>query len=116
MSVRLSHSSLNTSSTLLECAELLDTGYMDALSSYKGASRKWPVKDTVFFKLQGTSSDSLSGTAAFVREIALKHGATDLVLAADDKEAEGLWADRKNALHVALATFPGSRPWATDVW
>ena len=80
------------------------------------SKRKWPEKDSLFFKFQGPSPESLKETAKAVKKIVERHGGTGFQLARDDKEASDLWADRKNALYSGLALLEGSRGWSTDVW
>lgn len=89
---------------------------MRATNSYGQSARKWPEKDSLFFKFQGPSQVALDDTARIVREIVERHGGTGFALAANAKEAADLWADRKNAHYSGLALVPGSRGWATDVW
>lgn len=80
------------------------------------SKRKWPEKDSLFFKFQGHSQAALLDTAQIVKSIVEKHGGTGFELAANEKEAMDLWADRKNALYSGLALLEGSRGWSTDVW
>lgn len=96
--------------------ELLDDLFMAATNKFGQSQRKWPEKDSLFFKLQGHSPASLQETAKVVKRITDKYGGTGFTLAKDDKEAEDLWADRKNALYSGLALKPGARAWSTDVW
>lgn len=89
---------------------------MRATNTYGQSQRKWPEKDSLFFKFQGPSQTALDETARIVKEIVEKYGGTGFTLAADAKEAADLWADRKNGYYSALALLEGSRGWATDVW
>lgn len=100
----------------IECVELVDDDFMAATNKYGMSTRKWPEKDSLFFKFQGHSKESLDETAKVVRGIVKKHGGTGFELARNDKEATDLWADRKNALYSSLALVEGSRGWSTDVW
>lgn len=99
-----------------ECVELLDDIFMSATNKYGMSKRKWPEKDSLFFKLQGHSKESIMDTAKVVKRIAEKHGGTGFELAANEKEANDLWADRNNALYSGLALLEGGRGWSTDVW
>lgn len=99
-----------------ECVELLDSTFMAATNKYGQSGRKWPEKDSLFFKLQGPTARSLWETAGVVKKITEKYGGSGFSLAKNDKEAADLWADRKNALYSGLALVPGSRGWSTDVW
>ena len=99
-----------------ECVELVDDFFMRSTNNYGMSKRKWPEKDSLFFKFQGPSDASLKETARIVRQVAEKHGGFGFTLAANEKEANDLWADRKNALYSGLALVQGSKGWSTDVW
>ncbi|KAJ4493078.1 FAD-linked oxidase-like protein [Lentinula edodes] len=99
----------------IQCVELLDDVFMHAVNNFGQSGRTWPVKDTLFFKLQGHNDTSLRDTAKVVKEVAEKYGGFGFQLAKNDKEADDLWHDRKNAHYSGLALVPGSRPIATDV-
>ncbi|KAJ3998891.1 FAD-linked oxidase-like protein [Lentinula boryana] len=98
-----------------ECVELLDDVFMHAINNFGQSGRTWPTKDTLFFKLQGHNHASLMESAKVVKEVVKKHGGFDFQLARNEKEADDLWHDRKNAHYSGLALVPGSRPIATDV-
>lgn len=91
---------------------------MAATNKYGMSMRKWPEKDSLFFKFQGHSAKSLDETAAVVKSVVEKHGGFGFTLAKDDQEATSLWADRKNALFSGLALLEGDdgKGWSTDVW
>ncbi|KAI0755394.1 FAD-linked oxidase-like protein [Daedaleopsis nitida] len=99
----------------IQCVELCDDQFMRATNIYGMSSRKWPEKDSLFFKFQGPTPRALQETADVVQKIAKKHGGTGFALARDEKEANDLWMDRKNALYSSLAILPGARGWSTDV-
>jgi len=99
----------------IQCIELCDDDFMRATNTYGQSQRKWPEKDSLFFKFQGPSQASLTETARIVKEVVQKHGGTGFELAANAEEAADLWADRKNALYSGLALLEGSKGWATDV-
>jgi len=99
-----------------ECVELLDALSMKAINDYGVSTRKWPEKDSLFFKFQGPSNASLKETATTVRDIVEKHGGSGFALARSEKEARELWMDRKNLFHSKLALLEGSRAVTTDVW
>ncbi|KAJ3856156.1 FAD-linked oxidase-like protein [Lentinula lateritia] len=99
----------------IQCVELLDDVFMHAVNNFGQSGRTWPVRDTLFFKLQGHNDASLRDTAKVVKEVAEKYGGFGFQLAKNDKEADDLWHDRKNAHYSGLALVPGSRPIATDV-
>ena len=98
-----------------ECIELCDDEFMRSTNLYGQSLRRWPERDSLFFKFQGPSASALAESAAIARSISEAHGGTGFALAADDAEAAALWADRKNALYSGLALVPGGRGWSTDV-
>ena len=99
-----------------ECVELVDDIFMQATNTYGVSKRKWPEKDSLFFKFQGPSQASLKETAEIVKKIVKKYGATNFELARTKEEADELWNDRKNAHYSGLALLPGGKGWPTDVW
>ncbi|KAI0792494.1 FAD-linked oxidase-like protein [Abortiporus biennis] len=99
----------------IQCVELCDDDFMRSTNLYGMSQRKWPEKDSLFFKFQGPTPNALNETAKIVKAIAEKHGGTGFQLAKTEKEATDLWADRKNALYSGLALVEGSRGWSTDV-
>ena len=99
-----------------ECIELLDDKTMGAINTYGQSIRKWPENDSLFIKFQGPTDSSILESIQLAKGIAQRHGATRFEMAKDQKEAEDLWADRKNAHYAALALMPGCKSWPTDVW
>lgn len=99
----------------IQCVELVDDVFMQATNAYGVSKRKWPEKDSLFFKFQGPTPTSLKETAEVVNRIIKKYGATNFELARNKEEAEELWADRKNAHYSGLALLPGGKGWPTDV-
>ena len=89
---------------------------MRATNIYGMSSRKWPEKDSLFFKFQGPTPRALQETADVVKTITKKHGGTGFALAKSEKEAADLWTDRKNAVYSGMAMLPGARAFGTDVW
>lgn len=89
---------------------------MKATNNYGMSTRKWPEKDSLFFKFQGPSAASLKDTAKAVERIVAKHGGTGFSFARTEKEAEDLWMDRKNVYWSALSLIEGCKGMATDVW
>ncbi|THH04999.1 hypothetical protein EW145_g5122 [Phellinidium pouzarii] len=100
----------------IQCVELCDDSFMHATNLYGLSKRKWPEKDSLFFKFQGHSAEALRETARVVKKVAERYGGTGFTLARNDKEAADLWMDRKNAHFSGLALVEGGRSWATDVW
>jgi len=98
----------------LQCVELCDDDFMRATNVHGQSERKYPEKDSLYFKFQG-SQETIKHSAATVRSIAAKHGGTGFSLASSENEAADLWADRKNALYSSLALRPGAKGWSTDV-
>ena len=120
----------------IECVELVDdysmryaytnTGWteltslrgvlaMSAINKAGSSSKHYPVKDSLFFKIQG-SEESIKMTSKIVQSIVRKHGSSNFTYASTDEEAESLWENRKYALTSTIASEPGSRAWTTDVW
>ncbi|KAH9951455.1 FAD-linked oxidase-like protein [Amylocystis lapponica] len=99
----------------IQCVELCDDDFMRSTNIYGMSQRKWPEKDSLFFKFQGPTPRAIQETASIVKAITKKYGGTGFELAKTDKEAADLWQDRKNALYSGLALVPGCRGWSTDV-
>jgi len=99
----------------IQCVELVDNIFMAATNKSGISKRKWPEKDSLFFKFQGATATSLRETAEVVKQVVEKHGGTGFQLAQTDEEAEELWSDRKNAHYSGLAFVEGSKGWPTDV-
>ncbi|KAK2462670.1 hypothetical protein APHAL10511_005286 [Amanita phalloides] len=99
----------------IQCVELLDDKFMHASNLYGQSKRKWPEKDSLFFKLQGPTRASLVDVARAVQRVVEKHGGTGFTLARDAEEAEEIWTDRKNAHYVGMALVEGCKAWNTDV-
>ena len=89
---------------------------MGAINTHGQSIRKWPEKDSLFIKFQGPTASSISESIELAKAITERHGATGFDTAKDEKEAEALWADRKNAYYAGLALMPGCKSLATDVW
>jgi len=88
---------------------------MSAINVAGLVDKPYPVKDTLFFKIQGDSS-CITQASKTVRTIVNKHGSLCFQFASTDKEADELWQNRKYALMSTLAAHRGSRCWTTDVW
>jgi len=99
----------------IQCVELCDNDFMRSTNLYGMSQRKYPEKDSLFFKFQGHSQQALKDTGNVVKTISKKHGATWFHLAENEREAADLWADRKNALYSGLALLEGCKGWSTDV-
>lgn len=89
---------------------------MKATNNYGKSVRKWPEKDSLYFKFQGQSQASLKETADITRRICAEHGGTGFSLAKDQEEADALWLDRKNMYFSGLSLVPGAQAITTDVW
>lgn len=88
---------------------------MSAINKAGSAAKPYPVKDSLFFKIQG-SDESVKLTSKIIQGIVRKHGSTNFTFASTDEEAESLWESRKYALTSTIASEPESRAWTTDVW
>ncbi|QRV75424.1 FAD-binding domain-containing protein [Ceratobasidium sp. AG-Ba] len=98
----------------IQCVELCDDDFMRATNVHGRSERKYPEKDSLYFKFQG-SQETIKQAAAAARAVSEKHGGTGFSLAKSEQEAADLWADRKNALYSSLALRPGAKGWSTDV-
>ncbi|KAJ3776159.1 D-lactate dehydrogenase cytochrome oxidoreductase [Lentinula raphanica] len=98
----------------IQCVELLDDKMMEAINVAGVTTKPLPVRDTLFFKLQGDES-AIKLTAKTVQTIVKKHGSDRFEFASTDQEAEDLWQNRKYALTSTMGAHPGSRCWTTDV-
>jgi len=99
----------------IQCVELVDEVFMKATNKLGMSKRKWPEKDSLFFKLQGPTPASLAESGKIVQEVVKKYGGSNFQLARNEVEAEELWSDRKNAHFAGLALYPGATGWPTDV-
>lgn len=99
----------------LECVELLDNNMMDAIN-HAGLSRPFPVKDSLFFKFQGSPS-SIAETSRLVRDIVRSHGAELFQSARSTEEADELWKHRKVGFWSTFEWVddPNTKIWTTDV-
>ncbi len=88
---------------------------MAAINDAGLCEKKYPVQDTLFFKIQGDDT-SVKRTAEAMQNLITKHDGLRFQFASTDKEAEELWQNRKYALMSSLAAYPGLRCWTTDVW
>lgn len=89
---------------------------MAAINSAGLVSRPYPVRDTLFLKLQGTDS-SITQTAATIKSIFKRHGSQQFEFASTQEQAEEMWENRKYALMSTISSGgDGTRVWTTDVW
>lgn len=89
---------------------------MRATNVFGKSKRKYPERDSVYFKIQGATPTMLEETARVVKRVCDKYGATGFEYARTEEEAEELWLDRKNGFHSGLALAPGAKAIGTDVW
>lgn len=90
---------------------------MKTLNAYnQHGAQTWPEKDSLFIKIQGATPVFIEESARILRAVTEKHGGTGFEFAATEVQAEELWLARKNALHAAVAMFPGAKACGTDVW
>ena len=88
---------------------------MSAINNSGVIQHQYPVKDTLFFKIQG-ADEAVKLTSELVNEITRRHGSDRFEFAATDEEAADLWQSRKYALQATMAVIPEARCWTTDVW
>ncbi|EJD02134.1 D-lactate dehydrogenase cytochrome oxidoreductase [Fomitiporia mediterranea MF3/22] len=98
----------------IQCVELVDDYTIASINQAGTVDRTYPVKDSLFFKIQG-SDDSIKATSKLVQAIVKRHNGSNFQFAATDSEAAALWEARKYALMSVLASDEGSRAWTTDV-
>ncbi|KAH7889949.1 FAD-linked oxidase-like protein, partial [Phlebopus sp. FC_14] len=98
----------------IQCVELLDDHMMAAINQAGLVDSPYPVKDTLFFKIQG-SPESITETSQCVKQVVEKHRSSRFEFASTDQEAEDLWENRKYALVSTLSSHPGMKCWTTDV-
>ena len=97
------------------CVLQLSFAVMEALNTAGQVERPFPIKDTLFFKIQG-APEAIKLTSDVVREITVRHGSDRFEFAATDEEAADLWSSLKYALTSSMSLVPGCRCWTTDVW
>lgn len=88
---------------------------MSAINNAGVIEHPYPVKDTLFFKIQG-ADEAVALTSDLVKKITQRHGSDRFEFAATDEEAADLWQSRKYALQATQAVVPGAKCWTTDVW
>lgn len=98
-----------------ECAELFDDISIRALNIAASFPTKWPERDTVMFKFQG-SPIVRDDTAQLVEKAISKHGGSGFVHVTKEEDVELLWSGRKNMLFGVLKMYPGMKGFITDVW
>ena len=89
---------------------------MDTLNTYGQSILKRPEKDSFFTKFWGPTESSILESIKLAKEITTWHKAARFGTVKDGKEAEALWADRKNTHYAGLALMLGCKCWLTDVW
>uniref|UniRef100_A0A8H7Y5B3 D-lactate dehydrogenase (cytochrome) n=1 Tax=Psilocybe cubensis TaxID=181762 RepID=A0A8H7Y5B3_PSICU len=98
----------------IQCVELLDDNMMATINSAGLVDKPYPVKDTLFFKIQG-DDQSIKQASKVVEKIVNNHGSSQFIFAKTEQEAEELWESRKYALMSSIGAHPGKRCWTTDV-
>ncbi|GMK57425.1 hypothetical protein CspeluHIS016_0402590 [Cutaneotrichosporon spelunceum] len=86
----------------IQCAELLDSLFIQAANHLGIVPNPLPEKDTLFFKLLGTDA-MMDESERLLREIAKQHSSIEMRMAHNDQESDALWAARKGALYAALS-------------
>ncbi|RPD65872.1 D-lactate dehydrogenase cytochrome oxidoreductase [Lentinus tigrinus ALCF2SS1-7] len=98
----------------IQCVELLDDRMMAAIDEAGLVSETLPIRDTLFFKIQGDPA-AIESTARTVQQIVSNHGSSNFKFAKTDDEAEELWESRKYALMSTIESQEDARCWTTDV-
>lgn len=101
----------------LQCIELVDDHMMQAINDAGFVEHAYPVKDTLFFKIQGTAdlTKQVAGTIDTIVKKHQGHNFHNFQAAKSEAEAEEIWHNRKYALMSTIAANPGHRCWTTDV-
>ena len=89
---------------------------MEAINHSGLSERSYAVKDSLFFKFQG-SPRSIRETSDTVSEIVRRHGSSHFESARSSQEADELWNHRKVALWSSISWVDDDRTkaWTTDV-
>jgi D-lactate dehydrogenase (cytochrome) len=74
----------------------------------------FPEIPHLFFKVSG-SPEMVSAQQKTLSSILSKHGAKEIRMAKDDKEAIELWDIRKNFAYSVISAYPGTDLISTDV-
>ncbi|KAL7412693.1 FAD-binding domain-containing protein [Mrakia frigida] len=98
----------------IQCVELCDTTMMKAINQASLTDQKYPNKDSIFFKFQG-SPGMIAEASSMVRAIVPKHGGDDIRFAASDEESAAIWRGRKVSHWSIMALNPKAKSWSTDV-
>ncbi|CDZ96294.1 d-lactate dehydrogenase oxidoreductase protein [Phaffia rhodozyma] len=98
----------------IQCVELCDTIMMKAINQASLTNEKFPMRDSIFFKFQG-SEKMMDEAYSMVSEIVPKYGGQDLRAAASKEESDEIWRGRKVAHWSIMALNPGAKSWSTDV-
>ena len=88
---------------------------MAAIDEAGLVSQTLPVRDTLFFKIQGDPA-AIESTARTMQQIVAGHGSSNFKFAQTNEEAEELWESRKYALMSTIESQEDARCWTTDVW
>src|SRR5579872_3231974 len=92
--------------------ELLDAKQMEAVNKY--AKLDYAVAPTLFFEFHGTEG-GVEEQVGQVKALAADHGAGQFRWASSPEDRARLWQARHDAFYAALAQYPGTKGWATDV-
>lgn len=103
----------------IQCVELTDSTFMKALNhslsqSVTDRATRYPVSDTLFIKIQG-SSIMQNDTLADIQRTLAQYGCEDIRVARGEEEADAMWGHRRGALPAILGYIEGSQVWSTDV-
>lgn len=98
-----------------ECVELCDTLMMHAINKFGNITMDLPEADSIFFKFQGPTANSIQEAVQIVEKISKKHGGKDLIFAKNEEQSDELWRARKAAHWSAMALVKGGTCYSTDV-
>jgi len=92
--------------------ELLDSAMVQAVNIH--ANLSLPLKPHLFFEFSGNPK-AVEEIIGIVKDLAKKHGGSDLAWTKTPEEKHNMWRARKEAFWAAGALKPGAEVWTTDV-
>ena len=75
----------------------------------------WPESTTLLYEVTGLSEQSVQEQAQVIVNIAKQHGAKDIMVYSNEKQAQEVWKVRKEVLWSAMSVFSDREVMITDV-
>jgi len=88
---------------------------MSAINIAGIVDHSYPVKDSLFFKIQG-APEAIKLTSEVVKEITWRHSSDRFKFSTTNEEAVDLWENQKYTLTSSMAVVPGAHCWTMDMW